>query len=69
VSTPGQCELCETPGIVSVNGSWFCLDHIDDGFRLTLRGLAAVHGADPDRTEAIGTEMLHELLLDQDDEQ
>lgn len=69
MSNVGTCQLCDEPGIVSINGAWYCVPHCDDGFRAVVRGLAIERGADVDKTEALGVEMLTQLLdeYEQDD--
>jgi hypothetical protein len=56
-----RCALCEAPGFIILNGTALCPDHLDDGFALTMRGLAVEVGCDPDMAERVGGEMLDEL--------
>ena len=55
------CQLCEAPGWVVLNGVALCPDHFDDGFALTMRGLAIEKGCDPDVAEHAGARMLADL--------
>ena len=57
-----SCSLCADPGLVRINDSWFCLAHVDDGFRLLARGLAILRGVDPDKVETAAVEMVEEVL-------
>jgi hypothetical protein len=42
---------------VRINESWFCTEHLDDGFRLIARALGVENGMDPDHAEAMLVEL------------
>lgn len=63
----GPCQLCDAQGWVILNGVALCPDHFDDGFALTMRGLAIEVGCDPDMAERMGGQMLTDLARQRDD--
>lgn len=57
----GLCSLCDKDGVGQINGCSFCLDHIDDGFRLIMRSLALLHGMDAEKAEDVGVRLLDDV--------
>jgi hypothetical protein len=52
------CCVCEADGTAEVLGSWYCIEHIEDGFIELGRFLSRARGWDPDETEGALLEWL-----------
>lgn len=61
------CILCGEPAVLWVNGSRFCEAHREDGFHLTIKGVAIANGATDEEAEQIdqwATAMVNTLRVD-----
>jgi hypothetical protein len=38
------CCICQADGVMSINGDWFCVEHVDEAFLLVGRMLAQLRG-------------------------
>jgi hypothetical protein len=45
------CVLCQGDGVLLTVGQWYCLNHVDDGFKATARFVARLSGRDEDEAE------------------
>lgn len=54
------CEICQGDGVLMINNSWFCLNHINEGFIFAVRMVADLSGWDADSTEADMREYLEQ---------
>lgn len=41
------CAICQADGILRINNEWFCVDHVDDGFRRVAEIVESVMGVNP----------------------
>lgn len=47
------CAVCGDPPAVMINGTSYCAGHVDDGFALTLRGIAVLRGFADDAVDEL----------------
>lgn len=56
------CELCGAASIVVINGFGYCLEHVDEGMRRTMRLISMIREVPVEEVEKNVTDLLRELL-------
>jgi hypothetical protein len=56
------CELCGAAAIVVINGFGYCIDHVDEGMRRTMRLISMIREVPVEVVEHEVSELLRELI-------